>query len=366
MSRSIPERIVVCALLVYAQQLAFAQTIKLTKVVSKRVLRTTQLPGEFYPFLTVELHAKVAGYVDKVLVDRGSVVRQGDLLVQLSAPELEARIAQAQAQVTSAESDETQAEAQLAAAQSNREKLQEAAKTPGAVAENDLIQAKQQSDAAQASVRSRQRTVEALRANVKSQEDLAAYLRVTAPFDGVITTRYIHPGALVGPGSDVPLLQLDQISHLRLAVAVPEADVAGIAKGMKVDFKVPAHPERTFSGVIARPARALDTKTRTMPVELDVRNLDRLLAPGMYPSVLWPVETSRVALLVPPTSVVTTTERVFVIRADNGRAHWVNVQKGAAAGNLVEVQGDLKSGDQVVERATDEIRDGAELRTVNR
>lgn len=366
MIRSTPERIVVCALLVVAQQFAFAQTIKLTKVVSKRVVRTTQLPGEFYPFLTVELHAKVAGYVDKVLVDRGSVVRQGDLLVQLSAPELEARIAQAQAQVTSAESDETQAEAQLAAAQSNREKLQEAAKTPGAVAENDLIQAKQQTDAVQASVRSRQRTVDALRANVKSQQDLAAYLRVTAPFDGVITTRYIHPGALVGPGSDVPLLQLDQISHLRLAVAVPEAEVAGIANGMKVDFKVPAHPECTFSGVIARPARALDTKTRTMPVELDVRNIDRLLAPGMYPSVLWPVETSRVALLVPPTSVVTTTERVFVIRDDNGRAHWVNVQKGATAGNLVEVQGDLKSGDQVVERATDEIRDGAELRTVNR
>jgi RND family efflux transporter MFP subunit len=366
MSRSTPKGIFVCALLVFAQQFALAQNVGLARVISKRVVRTVQLPGEFYPFLSVELHAKVAGYVDKVLVDRGSVVRQGELLVQLSAPELEARIAQAQAQVTSAESDERQAEAQLAAAQSNREKLAEAAKTPGAVAENDLIQAKQQSDAAEAAVRSRQRTVDSLRANVKSQQDLAAYLRVTAPFDGVITTRYIHPGALVGPGSDVPLLQLDQISHLRLAVAVPEADVAGIAKGMRVDFKVPAHPQRTFSGVIARLARALDIKTRTMPVELDVRNTDGLLAPGMYPSVLWPVQSSRVALLVPPTSVVTTTERVFVIRDDNGRAQWVNVQKGATAGNLIEVQGNLKPGDQVVEHATDEIRDGAELKATNR
>jgi membrane fusion protein (multidrug efflux system) len=366
MSRSTRKRIFVCVLLVVAQQLAVAQTVKLAKVVSKRVFRTVQLPGEFYPFLSVELHAKVAGYVEKVLVDRGSVVRQGQLLVQLSAPELEARIAQAQAQVTSAESDEAQAEAQFAAAQSSREKLQEAAKTPGTVAENDVIQAKQQTDAAQAAVRSRQRTVESLRANVKSQQDLAAYLRVTAPFDGVITTRYIHPGALVGPGSDVPLLQLDQISHLRLAVAVPEADVAGIAKGMKVDFKVPAHPERSFSGVIARPARALDTKTRTMPVELDVRNTEGLLAPGMYPSVLWPVQSSRVALLVPPTSVVTTTERVFVIRDNHGRAQWVNVQKGTTVGNLVEVRGDLKAGDQVVDRATDEIRDGAELKTTSR
>jgi membrane fusion protein, multidrug efflux system len=353
-------------MLVSAQQIGLAQTIQLAKVVSKRVVHTTELPGEFYPFLSVELHAKVTGYVEKVLVDRGSVVKRGELLVQLSAPELEAHITQAQAQVTAAESDETQAEAQLAASHSNNEKLQEAAKTPGTVAENDLIQAKQQADAAQALVRSRQQTVESLRGNLKSQQDLAAYLNITAPFDGVITTRYIHPGALVGPGSDVPLLQLDQISHLRLAVAVPEADVAGIAKGVTVDFKVPARPERTFSGVIARPARAIDMKTRTMPVELDVRNPDGLLAPGMYPSVLWPIETSRAALLVPPTSIVTTTERVFVVRDNNGRAQWVNVHKGPTIGNLVEVQGELKPGDEVVDHATDEIRQGAELKTRSR
>jgi membrane fusion protein, multidrug efflux system len=362
MSHSIRNLICICVLLVGAQQLGSAQTIKLTKVISKRVVRTTELPGEFYPFLSVELRAKVSGYVDRVLVDRGSVVRQGELLIQLSAPELEARIVQAEAQVMSAESDEMQAEAQLAAAQSGYGKLVEAAKTPGAVAENDLIQAKQQTDAAQALVRSRQRTVESLKGNLKSQRDLAAYLRVSAPFDGVITTRYIHPGALVGPGSDVPLLQLDQISHLRLAVAVPEADVAGIEKGVTVDFKVPARPERTFSGVIARSARALDMKTRTMPVELDVRNTDGQLAPGMYPSVFWPVDSSRARLLVTPTSIVTTTERVFVIRDNDGRAQWINVRKGPTVGNLVEVEGDLNPGDEIVDHATDEIRDGTELK----
>src|SRR5947208_10745344 len=121
MSRSNPERIFLCVLLVFAQRLSLAQTIRLSRVISKPVVRTTELPGEFYPFLSVELHAKVAGYVDKVLVDRGTVVRQGDLLVQLTAPELDARIAQAQAQVTSAEADEAQAEAQFTAAQSNHE-----------------------------------------------------------------------------------------------------------------------------------------------------------------------------------------------------------------------------------------------------
>ena len=349
-------------MLVCARLPITAQSLKFVKVVSKRVARTTELPGEFYPFLSVQLHAKVPSYVEKVLVDRGSFVKEGELLVQLSAPEMMAHISQAQAQLTSAESDETQAEAQLAAAQSTYSRLQEASKTPGAVAENDIVQAKQQTEAAEALVQSRRRTVESLKSNLKSQQDLAAYLRVTAPFEGVISTRYVHPGALVGPGSDVPLLQLDQISHLRLAVAVPEADIAGLVKGLQVDFKVPTFPERTFSGVIARPAYALDMKTRTMPVELDVLNSQRLLAPGMYPSVLWPVERTGASLLVPPTSIVTTTERVFVIRNNNGRAQWVDVRRGPTVGNLVEVSGDLRPGGEIVERGTDEIRDGSELK----
>ncbi|MDQ2710646.1 MAG: efflux RND transporter periplasmic adaptor subunit [Acidobacteriota bacterium] len=356
---------IVLAWLLLVQTPLPAQSPKLVKVVSKRTVRTTELPGEFFPFLNVQLHAKVPSYVEKVLVDRGSFVKQGQLLVQLSAPEMVARISQAQAQVTSAESDEAQAEAQLVAAQSTYSRIEDASKTPGAVAENDLTQAKQQTEAAQALVQSRQRTVESMKGNLRSQQDLASYLRVTAPFDGVISTRYVHPGALVGPGSDVPLLELDQVSRLRLAIAVPESDIAGLVKGLSVDFKVPAYPDRTFSDVIARPAYALDMKTRTMPVELDVANPQGLLAPGMYPSVLWPIERSKVSLLVPPTSIVTTTARVFVIRNENGRARWVDVRKGPTNGTLVEVEGKLKAGDEVVEHATDETRDGSELKLTN-
>jgi membrane fusion protein, multidrug efflux system len=342
-----------------------AQSVKLVKVVAKRVARTTELTGEIYPFLTVQLHAKVPSYVEKVLVDRGSFVKAGELLIQLSAPEMMAHISQAEAQLTSAESEEAQAKAQLAAAQSTYSRIEEASRTPGAVAENDLVQAKQQSEAAQALVRSRERTVESFKSNLKSQQDLASYLRLVAPFDGVVSTRYVHPGALVGPGSDMPLLQLDQISHLRLAVAVPEAEIGGVRNGMKVDFKVPAYPDHIFFGVIARSSDALDMKTRTMPVELDVANPKRLLAPGMYSSVLWPIERSRASLLVPATSVVTTTERVFVIRNNNGRAEWVDVRRGPTVGTLLEVNGSLKPGDEIVERGTDEIRDGSQLRNVN-
>jgi RND family efflux transporter MFP subunit len=320
-----------------------------------------ELPGEFLPFLTVSLHARVPGYVERVLVDRGSIVKQGDLLVELSAPEMNAHIAEAESKVQAAEADRLQAEAQLAAAQSTYERLKKAAETVGAIAGNELIQGEKQVDAAKAMLNSRQQAGKAAEAAVRSLKDLLAYLKISAPFEGVITDRMVHPGALVGPGNDLALLVVQQVSHLRLVVPVPEEDVSGITNGASVPFQVSAWPERSYSGKIARISHALDQKTRTMSVELDVTNRDGALAPGMYPTVKWPVRRSRPALFVPKTSVVTTTERTFVIRNQGGHAEWVDVKKGAADGDLVEVIGNLKSGDVVVRRATDEIRDGTPI-----
>ena len=335
-----------------------AETGEFAPVVSKAVSRTIELPGEFLPFQTVSLHARVAGYVERVLVDRGSVVKQGDLLAELSAPEMMAQIAEAESKVQSAEADRLQAEAQLAAAESTYERLKKAAETPGAIAGNEVIQAEKQMDAAKALVNSRQQAVKAVEAGVRSLKELQAYLKISAPFEGVVTDRMVHPGALVGPGNDVPLLVIQQVSHLRLVVPVPEENFSGIMNGASVPFQVPAWPERTYSGALARISHALDPKTRTMAVELDVMNRDGSLAPGMYPTVKWPVRRSRPSLFVPKTSVVTTTERTFVIRDQGGRAEWVDVKKGAGEGDLVEVIGNLAPGDKVIRRATDEIRDG--------
>jgi RND family efflux transporter MFP subunit len=340
---------------------ALAQTVDLAPVVSKALSRTADLPGEFQPFLMVSLHARVAGYVEKVLVDRGSAVKQGQLLVELSAPEMVARIAEADSRVHAAQSDRLQAEAQLAAAESTWDKLKKAAETPGAIAGNELTLAEKQVDSARALVGARRQAVSAAEAAMRAQKLMEDYLEIAAPFDGVVTDRLVHPGALVGPGPDPVLLVIQQVSHLRLIVAVPEQDIGGIVAGAKVEFKVPAFPERSYAGTVARVAHALDPKTRTMPVELDVLNHDGSLSPGMYPSVKWPVRRSRPSLLVPKTAVVTTAERTFVIRGRNSKAEWVDVKKGAADGDNIEVMGNLEAGELVVRRATDEIRDGALL-----
>jgi len=330
------------------------------------VSRTVELPGEFLPFLSVSLHAKVPSYVNRVLVDRGTVVKQGDLLVEMSAPEMAAQIAEAQSKVQATEADRLQADAQLAAAQSTYDRTKQAAETPGAIAGNELIQAEKQVDAAKALLNSRLQASRAAESAVLALQDLQGYLKITAPFDGVVTDRMIHPGALVGPGNDVTLLVIQQVSHLRLVVPVPEEDVSGIVNGASVPFQVPAWPERTYSGTIARISHALDQKTRTMAIELDVFNRDGSLAPGMYPTVRWPVRRSRPSLFVPKTSVVTTTERTFVIRSQSGQAEWVDVKKGVTEGDLVEVLGNLKPGDMVVRRATDEIRDGTPIQVAAR
>jgi membrane fusion protein (multidrug efflux system) len=338
-----------------------APTVDLAPVVSKLVSRTVELPGEFLPFLSVSLHARVPGYVDRVLVDRGSVVKQGDLLVELTAPEMSAQIAEGESKVQAAEADRLQAEAQLAAAQSTYDRMKRAAETPGAIAGNELTQAAKQVDAARALVNSRQQAGKAAEAAVRSLQDLKAYLQIPAPFEGVVTERLIHPGALVGPGNDVPLLVLQQVSQLRLVVPVPEEDVGGLATGASVPFQVPAWPQRNFAGTISRISHALDPRTRTMAVELDVMNRDGSLAPGMYPAVKWPMRRSQPSLFVPKTSVVVTTERTFVVRSQNGQAQWIDVKAGAPDGDLVEVMGNLKPGDKVVRRATDEIRDGTPI-----
>ena len=138
--------------------------------------------------------------------------------------------------------------------------------------------------------------------------------------------------------------------------------VAGaIVRGARVAFTVPAYPGETFCGVVSLIAHDLDEKTRSMAVELDVRNPDLRLSAGMYPEVQWPVRRPRPSLLIPPTSIVTTTERTFVVRVTKGVAEWVNVTRGARVGDLVEVFGALKDGDSIVRRGTDELREGTKI-----
>jgi membrane fusion protein (multidrug efflux system) len=339
-----------------------AQQLEAVRVISRPLDQTVVLPGEFIPYLSVAIHAKVPGFVERVEVDRGSVVKAGQLLATIIAPELNAQRAEAEAKVQTAEAQRAEAEARVASAQSTYERMKAASAITGVIAGNELIQAEKQLDAERARATADKGAVEAAQAAVKAVQELEAYLRVTAPFTGVVTTRNVHPGALVGTGeSSVPMFVLETVNHLRLVVPVPETEVGGIVKGAKVAFSVPAYPSEMFAGTVTRIARSIDAKTRSMPVELDVVNANGRLAAGMYPAVKWPVHAKQSVLLVPNTSVVSTSERMFVIRVKDGSAQWVDVRRGPAKGDLVEIVGPLHEGDTVLLRGTDEVREGTHL-----
>jgi RND family efflux transporter MFP subunit len=335
-----------------------AQGVQTVKVESKPLHRTVVLNGDFLPFQRVDLHARVQGFVEKVAVDRGSVVKQGDLLVSLSAPEMEAQVAEAESKAVAAESAVSEARAKLVAAEATFGRLKEAAATPGVIAGNELVLSEQAVEAARGVVRTAEAAAKASKAALAAIQKMQQYLMITAPFSGVITERLAHPGALAGPNTG-PLLRLEQVSQLRLVVAVPESSFAGIGVGGKVPFQVPAYQNRSFTGTIARIPRSIDPKTRTMAVEIEVANASGALAPGMYAQINWPVRAGESALVVPATSIVRTTERMFVIRVNGGRAEWVDVRVGAREGAQVQVFGGLAAGDVIVLRGSVEIREGA-------
>lgn len=304
-------------------------SVLVAKVISQKLQKPIRLPGEIWAYRNVALYAKVQGFVEKISVDRGSEVKQGDHLAQLMAPEFEAQ--------------KNEAEAKLASNLATFKRLEEAAKTPGVVAGNEVEIA--------------QRLCEADRARLKICAQNEAYLKITAPFSGVITERNVHEGSIVGPSSAQPIVRIQEIARLRLVVFVPESAVGGITVGQKVKFTIPAYPGEVFTGTLAREAHALDPKTRTMPVELDVENPDKRLTPAMFAEVHWVVSRPAPSLFVPGSAVVTTTERKFVIRVKDGETEWVDVRLGQPVGSLVEVFGNLMAGDQVALRGTDELRE---------
>lgn len=346
---------------------AATPTVDVTQVSARKLAISVRLPGELQPYEAVAVYPKLTAFVDSISVDRGSVVKKGQLLVQLVAPEIVAQRAEAQSKLQGAVAQRAEAAAKLASEESTYERLKSASATPGVVAGNDLEVAQKAVEGKRAHLEAAREGEEAAKSALRSLMDIQEYLQVRAPFDGMVTERNVHPGALVGPttgsNSSVPLLRVEQIARLRLVVPVPEKYAAGMTEGAKVEFSVSAFPNEIFTGTVARIARSVDVKTRTMPVELDVTNPKGRLASGMFPEVLWPVRRSKATLFVPVPSVARTTEATFVVRIHDGTAEWVNVKIGEVDGKLIEVFGDLHAGDAVAARGTDELRPGSRVNT---
>jgi RND family efflux transporter MFP subunit len=340
-------------------------TVEAVRVVEQPVNVMLSMPGQLDPYEIVAVYPRVAGFVKSIAVDRGSRVRTGEVLVVLEAPELAAQRAEAQSKLQAASAQLASTRARADADASTYDKLKSASATPGVVAGNDLVVAQKNVEANRSQVVAAEQNVEAARQALQSVSEMEAYLKVAAPFDGVVTERNVHPGALVGPTGGpqaAPMLRLMKNDRLRLVVPVPEAYTADVRRGASVKFTVPPYPGQTFTAAIARVAQSVDVKTRTMAVELDVANRDGRLAAGTFCQVQWPVHRTAASLFVPSTSVASTTGRTFVVRISNAKTEWVDVKTGLTSGPLVEVFGELHPGDNVAARGTDELQPGIDVR----
>jgi membrane fusion protein (multidrug efflux system) len=344
-------------------------TVSTVVIVSKKLQTMIALPAQLAPYEQVDIYPKVTGFVEIVTVDRGSHVHRGQLLVKLTAPELVSQRSQAEAAVRAAQSQLATAQAKLASDNGTYLHMVEAAKTPGVLAENDVLVAGQTVSADKGQVDAATQNAEATKEALRSFSQTESYLTITAPFDGVVTTRNLHPGALIGPASGAggaqPILQIVDDRRLRLVVPIPEAQVGDMKTGQLVSFTVPAYPGQTFKAPIQRISREVDEKSRTMPVELDVKNPDGRLVPGSFTTVSWPLEREYPTLFVPSTAVTSDQQHTFVIRVRNGNAEWVTVQTGQSVSGEIEVFGDLSAGDQVVKTASDAIHSGDPVRVQN-
>ncbi|MCE7053780.1 efflux RND transporter periplasmic adaptor subunit [Algoriphagus sp. AGSA1] len=307
-----------------------------------------RIPGELIANQQVDLYAKVSSFVKVILVDVGSEVKQGQLLVTLEAPEISSQLAGAESQLKSFE-------AVYMASKAHYERLVKTSKTPGTVSQNDL-------DMAFANERSDLAKLESAKAAYQEITDTKNYLEIRAPFAGVIATRNISPGAYVGPsgrGSELPLFTLLEQKKLRLVVNVPELYASSLEKNDVVEFTVRSFPGKLFKAKVSRQAGALDDRLRSERVEMDVDNSEGELLPRMVAEVTIPVNTDGNSFAVPQSAVLNSTLGMFVIKAENDSSTWIPVSLGRNGGDMIEVFGDLTDGDILLSSVTEEIRDNA-------
>jgi membrane fusion protein (multidrug efflux system) len=318
-------------------------------ITEKALSSYARLPGQLKPFNEVNLFPKANGFVKQIYVDRGSQVSKGQLLLTLEAPEMES-------QLQAANSRYLQAQETANASKEKYNRLKQAAAEPGSVSPLDL-------DNAVSRMKSDQAIANSERSNVESVRTMRGYLRIYAPFDGMIIQRNVSPGALVAPGksTDQPMLVLQDTRKLRLEVAVPEnyVDKVDLKQGVKFTFN--AMPGTEYNAKISRSANALSSM-RSEAIEIDVLNKDGQLKPGMYAEVKISMLSGAKSLLVPNAAIVRSTEREYIVVVKGGKANLVDIKEGLTDKNLTAVFGNLSAGDLIIIKASDDIKEGDNIK----
>lgn len=341
------------------------------------VMGQLELPGNIQPVTEAPILARAEGYVKQRYVDIGDHVTAGELLADIDAPDLDQQVLQAKAAVEQAEADLDRSNAALEQGKAN-EQLAEANATRwknlvsrGVVSrqENDQYQAQYQSQSANVraldrAVAAAKGTLAAAQANVARLSDMQGYLKVRAPFAGVITQRNVDVGALVNSGNTL-LFRIAQTNLLRTYVNVPQANAQDVRAGQTAILTTSELPDRKFQGAVTRTSNALDPASRTLLVEVQVPNPDGKLLPGMYVDVDLNLPRKDPPLLISGDTLVVRPDGTMVALLDaKGAVHFQRITVGTDYGDKIEVLAGLKPGDRAIVNPNDAIQEGARVRPV--
>jgi len=339
-----------------------APPVSLAQPAFEKDAREIVLPGNMQAFTLAPIYARTTGYVKSWSYDIGSHVHKGDLLAVIETPELDQQLAQAKADLATAESN-------AAIAKITADRYQ------GLIAQNAVSQ--QDTDNALAQLRATNTQVNSAQANVRRLEELQSFERIEAPFDGVITARNLDIGQLVTPAGSTTtpgagtvsaskeVFDISATQTLRVFVNVPQIYAPDAKNGVPAILTLPQYPGRTFYGKMVRSSGAVDPATRTLLAEVDVDNGSGLLLPGSYTEVHLNVSTNVPALIVPVSALILEPDGLHVATVDaTNHAHIVRVTSGRDSGSTIEIFSGLAPGQPVIANPPDSLTDGELVRVV--
>ncbi len=347
------------------QQANFVPNVRVEQVAQRQGSLHVSLPGTTLAFEAANIYARASGYVLKRYVDIGDHVKAGQLLAEITAPEVEAQVAQYQNSLQQAQATQRQNEAQRASTQVTSKRISILAKEGWATQElgdTDRYNFQAQQHATTAA----EYNAAATEQQLKYYNQQKIYQQVVAPFDGVITQRNIDVGSLITADatSGTSMFSMVHSDVIRVWVYVPQDDAFGVGPGVEAVIRVPAMPDLTFHGQVTRIANALQPGTRTLLTEVDIPNPDGALQPGVYCTVELKIPRKSPALIVPASAIIFNQNGMQVAVVENGVAHLHKIAVTTDYGTEVEVSEGVKNGDQVILQAPVNLADGDKVQII--
>ncbi len=320
--------------------------------------RGVVLPGSVQALEETVLYARASGFVRRWNVDIGDKVTEGQLLCEIETPELDQELEQARAQLEQAKPTLARSKANRELSAANLARYQQL--TPvGVASQADLDQHQAQARVDEANVTVAEATISAQEANIRRLTQLKAFARVTAPFAGTVTRRWVEVGALVTAGNGQPLYRIAATDPARVFVQVPQDVAPGVHADVPATVTVREYPGRPFKGKVSRAAGELEEATRTMNTEVRIPNPDGTLIPGMYAEVALTLPVPHRVFVVPATAIMSDASGLHVATVDEeSKIHLVPVVVERDTGTNMEISTGLKGDERIARLASAEFTEG--------